>query len=166
MTSRIAKLLVVALLVLALPAVAQAQFSYFSDGGYLEFQVDKNGKVKKQKIFWVWTPQYDPSGSVTYEIFAWCTRQDAEGNYVGKNKAIFSKISLVGDGVQLSVGGKLAKKMKSGVTGLVSKAVSSAGIIAGSTSAVVGEATVQLKGKLVAGDIVFCAIDVTESPSS
>lgn len=155
---------IAALVCLLLPVAAHAQYQYQSDGGYFDLRVDSGGKVKKQKIFWVWAPHYDP-GSATYELFAWCTREDQDGNFVGKNKIIFQRPKLVGDGVSVQTP-NLVKKLKNGVHAeFISREVSSLGLIAASSATVIGEVTVVIKGKVSAGDRLFCHIDVTETPS-
>ncbi len=150
-------------LVVVLATGAEAQFLYQSDGGFFDLEVTKAGKLKKQKIFWIWIPHYRP-GSVTYEIFAECDRRDADGNFVGNNKVTFSNIKFLGGGgTQLNVP-KLGGKLKNGIQAkLLNREVSPLGILAGTGSAIIGEATVLVKGKLAAGDRIVCKIDVTES---
>ncbi len=161
MVRRFALMTILASLLL-LPA-AEAQYVYQSDGGFFDLQVDKKGKLKKQKILWVWVPHYAP-GSVRYEIFAFCFRQDVDGQGVGNNKVTFQGISFLGGGAQLFVP-KLTGKMKNGAhETFLSREVANLGTVAAVTAVVIGEATVAVKGKLKEGDRMYCQIDVTESP--
>lgn len=156
-------ILVAALSFALLPLAASAQYVFQSDGGFFDLQVDKNGKIKKQRILWVWAPHYQ-AGTVTYEVFAFCSREGADGNRVGTNKVTFQGIKFLGGGVELSIP-KLAGKLKSGAhPNFLNREVSQLGILAAG-STVIGEATAVVKGKLNAGDRMFCQIDVTESPA-
>lgn len=159
----IRRILVLLSLVFLLPLAAQAQYFYQSDGGYLELQAATKKKLKKQKIFFVWIPHY-PANTVTYQVFARCSRISSDNEGVGKNKVIFQNI-VFSDGISQVNVKKLSGKMKDGDTGFMSREVPELAVLVASGEAVVAEVTVLVKKLVNAFDIVTCQADATETPA-
>jgi hypothetical protein len=146
--------------VIAFPSLSRAEWR--SGGGYFEISLDKSGKPGSNLVAWFWAPTYEP-GRPQLRLFARCTRTDANGNPMGNHKVSFKQVEIA------SLTGSLVASFKnqSGKikNGLMEWVVWDAQFMEPlvATGAAAGVAQIQVKGKVKAGDVLTCQIDVTET---
>lgn len=152
------RILIAALLLLLMPLAANAGFFWQADGAFLEAQFDSKQGAPTQRVFFVWEPHNLSSTDVVYEVFVLCTRYDAGGEEVGKNKFKVKSIAIGPTDAEVIVKAMAGKINE----GFQSREVPELAKFAGGR-AVVGEATFHFKKKFNAGDILLCRIDITET---